>query len=90
MHTLYADHLVEDQLIEFDTGCSILVAPPPEPATTGLMERTEETGDASLLQLEEIVGDGMDILHQILIEFRLCIPTAVSVQGIGNLHSVLV
>ena len=49
MHALHVHHLIEYQMIEFDEGSRILVAPPPEPATTGFMKRTEDTGGTNLL-----------------------------------------
>ena len=68
MDTLHAGHLIDNQLIELGV-VGTAVCSPPEPAPAGLMERTEDAGHASALQFKEVVGDGMDVLDDVLIEF---------------------
>ena len=85
MDALHADHLVEDQLVEFDVRLCT-AGSPPEPGTAGLVERTEDAGNASLLKCKEIVGHGIDVADDVGIDTGGGIPTAVGIHGIGNPH----
>ena len=89
MNALHADHLVEDQLVEFDVRLCT-AGSPPEPGTAGLMERTEDAGDASLLKSEEIVGHGIDVADDVGVEAGGGVPTAISIHGIGDPHGTSV
>ena len=51
------------------------------------MERTENRGNAGFLQAEEHIGDFVDIVYELLISFRACIPSAI--YGAGRIGKAL-
>jgi len=67
------DHAFVEQLVE---GCELLarMRAPPEPVTTGFMERTEDGGNAFFLEVKENLGNKIDVSDESLVSGRNGIP----------------
>ena len=79
VYAVLEHHAFVDQLVE---GCELLagIRAPPEPVSTGFVQRTEDGGDAGLLQIQEDFGNEVDVSGDCLIGGREGVPRRGSLQ----------